>query len=347
MAEFPRLPIEIELFNGDDVVDRVIADLAPAVAETLRRNPRRFDAWIKGDILVRDVAASIPSNASAAAWRGDICLVGFAEKVLGFVETIGGLKNMDLYVKTLDRVRSKTRIVEEAEKELAAVRAARFSSDFKAYGMFYAPHTRDDYVSDPADAYDSWGWDTFEALDPRPKDAFVGDPPYEAWSNRYQSWKRQNAPLFVYGTTEHHWGGIDPAELRQALDEDGIDLDMILDNAMVDHHEDARESIVDEPTLWDIVEAWTPHAGTGSPEDLSLEDKVAAWNAKQTIVSYMADETVILPAFVGVTFEDCVTCCERRVESARKALAGAENWPPSDQSCETSVQSGKAPPLWF
>jgi hypothetical protein len=151
----------------------------------------------------------------------------------------------------------------------------------------------------------------------------------DAWDVAYGKWVAENAPPFLFGTNEMHWDGIDPADLRLQIEEDGTaDASVLVENGLSDHYDDAANDVVDEVGIDVIVKEWAPHAGKGTPEDLALEEKVAAWNAKQRIMSYYPNFKIILPSREGHTKEDAIAWCSRRVAEVRAELDGMSRWTP-------------------
>jgi hypothetical protein len=123
-------------------------------------------------------------------------------------------------------------------------------------------------------------------------------------SEEWQEGRRVVAPVYVWGTTPSSWSGLqindldDAEELAQRFGDD------ILSGSLDDHHEDAFEDIVDIEELYAIVDealrTWGLEDRKANEvlaedvfsdrcksllEDQAFQSKLAAWNAKQKIIS--------------------------------------------------------------
>lgn len=347
MAAVPQFiqPVE-EILDETSGAPRGEIDLAPALAETLARDPFAMGRMTGTDeldgrpsVLVRDVVHSLPEELRAAAWQGRIAFPGLSDRIEAFAASVGGPDDFRRLADLFDRLRSAERRVDGLERELAKVAAARWEPDPTVFGMVYGEQLRDDYaVPEDLDAtLNSYAFESYRKEHPAPdwrdKDATA------AWDRAYEAWVRAEAEPYLYGTTDTAFSGLTGEAVRERYVvsgpgeplevDDGFDVWSLVESELEDHHEDAAEKVVDEEGLLAAFEAWKPHAGTGSPEDLALDAALAAWSAKQTIVSYYRDDAVIVPAFPDATHDEAVAWIGARLEEARRAAEAVRNsWEP-------------------
>jgi hypothetical protein len=283
---------------------------------------------------------------AAACRERTLFCPGIGDSVTRFVEECGGIVGLASLRKHFRTVENARDDVERAERVLAEVMGARLARDPSEFVMFCPRWTDRDFVSDLADAYDGWRYEEYAAMYPRP-DSLFDSPESEAWRKAYEDWARIDAPPFVFGTSPLPWRGIDARELREAVEEhdgDGSVLAHLIETGLEAHHEDAADLLVDPAGLDAILDAWLPHAGTGSPGDLALEEALEAWNARQVIVSYFEDTSVMVPTRPGVRTEDIIAWCEADVDRRRRFLSELEgSWsPPSQGEMEESASASSS-----
>jgi len=275
--------------------------------------------------LVHALQSGLTEDARRAGYHGRLALTSFREGLEAFIAEVGGRAALPAFRKRLEDISWTKVLVSEAEKELAAARSACFTADATGQVMFHVPHDNREYVDSIEQAYDGWGWDTYNRISRMPD---WDDPDRrEAWNAEFAAWQSTKAPPFVFGTSPVPWKGVDAAEIRERHREhEDVDLDGMIESSLEEHHEDAYDHVVALDEIYGICEAWLEHAGTGSAEDRALEGKVAAWNARQRIVTYYADFNTILPTRKGGTHADAIAWCERRLAEKRSRLDELSRW---------------------
>lgn len=327
-------------------------DLTNSIAEKADRMRGGFDVErFASDVLIGDISPDLPEDMRKVAWAGRLATPSFREDAIAFVEAIGGVERMPEFKERLDVVKGLERNLERAKETLRDVRAATLVKPSPDIVMFYAPANHDPYVTELEDAYSGLEWDAYVKTHPRPAE-FEG-PVYDAWIAGLRDAPRV-APLHVFATLPSHWAGLDPAFVRSEV-ADAIegaaeaeaerladiasgkparerpivatpfDVEEHFYSDLQDHYEDAHRDVVDLDGVCAILDAWEPHAGKGTPEDLALEGKLAEWNARQTIVSYGADMTRILSIY-GDDHATIVARCEKDVLALEEAVEAASVW---------------------
>jgi hypothetical protein len=286
--------------------------------------PRGISVGLFASALDRDVAT--------IAWEGRLAIPDLSASIDAFVSEVGGIEGVRRFRRHLTGVGAAARAAQRAEEFRDLVAQAAFVPHHEAGegAMFYCHLAlgEAEYVATVADAYPSWRYDDYVARHPRP-DVDFDAPEHVAWSAGYDAWARAERPPLVFLTTPLRFAGLDAAALRDAFEDDGeVDLPAILASACDDHHEDAFDDLVDECALFDLVAAWLPHAGKGTPEDLALEQALADWNGRQTLVSYMLDETRYTGTSPDVDADGIARWCSRHLERAKASLDEARIWSP-------------------
>lgn len=340
-AHMPRLLVEaFEVDDeGNDVRSLGMQDLTGAVVHAMVQCDGRWIREIDGTPTVYSLHSGLTEEARRVGQQGRLALTDFKASLEAFIAAIGGRTSLPAFKRRLDEISLERMEFQEAERELASVRKARFTDDLSSQVMFYVPHDNREYVESADEAYCDWGWKEYNAMHPMP--GWDNEPARMEWNSAYAAWQAEKAPPFVFGTTASPWKGIEASEIRERFKEDGeIDLDGMLESSLDEHYEDAYDHVVSPDEIYTICEAWLKHAGTGTAEDLSLEAKVAAWNERQTIVSYFVDHNTVLPTRPGVTHADAVEWCQRNVEERMRKIGELSHWKVPEA---TSPASATAP----
>lgn len=331
-AAAPRLLVEaFECLPGPAPQSRRrigLLDLSDPISDALLF--RRLASPAPQCVSVRLFAPALDRDVATIAWEGRLAIPDLAASIDAFVSEVGGIEGVRRFRRHLTGVGAADRAVQRAEEFRDLVAQANFVPYPEAgkAAMFYCHlgHGDAEYVSTAADAYPSWRFDDYVRRHPRP-DVDFDAPEHVAWSAGYDAWAKQERPPLVFLTTPVHFAGLDAAALRDAFEDDGeVDLPTLLASACEDHHEDAFEQLVDEDGLFDLVAAWLPHAGKGTAEDLALEPALATWNGRQTLVSYMLDETRYTGTSPDVDAGAIARWCARHVERAKASLEEARIW---------------------
>lgn len=333
-AAAPRLLVEaFECLPGPAAQSRRridLLDLSDPISDALLF--RRIASPAPRSISVGLFASALDREVATIAWEGRLAIPDLAASIDAFVSDLGGIEGVRRFRRHLTVVGAATRAVQRAEEFRDLVAQAAFVPCPEAGegAMFYCHLAlgEAEYVATVADAYPSWRYDDYVGRHPRP-DVDFDAPEYVAWSAGYDAWARAERPPLVFLTTPLRFAGVDAAALRDAFEDDAeVDLPAILASACEDHHEDAFDHLVDEDALFDLVAAWLPHAGKGTPEDLALEPALADWNGRQTLVSYMLDETRYTGTSSDVDAGAVARWCVRHVERAKASLEAARIWSP-------------------
>jgi hypothetical protein len=296
----------------------------------------------------------LPLNIRQASWEQEVSLPEIVVDLKNFSSNIGGMEGFQSLMKAKQEVKDCQRCVDDAKKELRILLNAQWQPNIGEFVMVYGSQFHDDYanVDELEEVLLNTYWDDFTAFDPEPN-SDVDDEVRAEWEERYHDWLRKNVTPYAFGTEEDIWAGVSAADIRnqyiflvpgQKDDRDPTlvgpvyneDFNILddLEGEMADHHEDAMDSIADADELVKIFARWKPHAGYGTPEDLALETDIAAWNAKQHIVTYNYNRKVAVPIFEDVTKDEACAWCERALELADAALAKARDaWHGEEVAC--------------
>lgn len=335
MARIPQLDIEVVITDDENLeLFRKTVDIAEEVSRELKARPRSAEAWMRGESVYLHLLSDKVTQTAVSRLRSGkarVAVPGFGNKVSAFIEKVGGVQAVANLHKLHEGVRSAKTRLEEAKKQVETVRKATCRMDCAGYVMVFSDHiSRNEgyvQVEDLQGAFDFHRYDEYAAILPKPD---LETPEHNAWWAQYRRWVDHVAPPFVFATNPIVWNGMDPDDLRQDVLEAkdcGEDYDVyqaVHDRVSDEHWEGAYEEVVDLADLSAIIEEWLPHAGTGSAEDKALESKVAAWNAKQNLVSYMVDPAVVV-ALKGATQADIIAWCESEVERRKRELHEARN----------------------
>ncbi len=325
-ADFPRLVVEAHETDeqGTRILSLGLQDLTAAVVSRMvpyRGSPLRP---FPEHLTVQSVGEGLSFAARTVGYAGRLSLPGFNDALAAFVERVGPGR-MSAFKDRLDRIRSAVWALEGAATELERVRRAEFSEDLSRSDCYFLHG--DEFAFDREDWYSHWDWDAYVKANPRPP--LFDSPQYADWERARDAYVAAHAPPYVFATSPLRWRGVDAADIRERIaelepDED-YDVDHLLESEMDQHHEDAYDQIVDASELQDIAESWrkTP---TSRRRFATLEKKVAAWNAKQSIVSYFQDSGLIMPAFPGKSKEDAVAWCEATLAARIAALRDLHVW---------------------
>lgn len=344
----PRLLVRAVLTETDGTErDLGLQDLTNPMADDLQTMGLDFvEADIERGLRVYRISGSLSQEARRAVGDPGFKLVDFKEAWERFKSAIGDVADRRVtkaFCEHLQRTGSARRRLDSARETLRVVGAARFVTDASDMEMFapvdgFDPYDR--FHSAPGEAYEGLLYDAYTNEVERRTDADFDSAECRAWHRRYREWEEARTPPVVFGTRPVIWRGLSAQDIREALlmpGEDGhsgegsqpeLDADvgdMIECDLSDNHHEDASDLVVDWEGL-SFVDEWLPHAGSGDPVDRGFEGKVAAWNAKQTIVSYYIDHEVVVPVRRGVTKEDAVAWFRKHVEKCREDLQRLAHW---------------------
>ena len=336
----PRLLVEgFECLTGPAFPARRslgMLDLSSPISEALLF--RRIASPAPKSISVGLFASALDREVATIAWEGRLAIPGLAASIDGFLREIGGLAGIRGFRRHLKVVDTATTALKRAEeiRDLVAAAACVPPSEVGEGGMVYCHlgHGEAEFVHDAAEAYSSWQFDAYAKRHPRP-DVDFDAPEYQAWSEAYRTWVRAEKPPMVFLTTPIHFAGLDATTIRQAFEDEGeVDLPGLLTSACDDHHEDAFEQLVAEDDLFALIAGWLPHAGKGTPEDFALETELAAWNGRQTLVSYMLDPSRYTGTAADVDAAEIARWCAQHVDRANASLEAAGIWAPSAPGAE-------------
>jgi len=327
----PRLLVEAFETDeeGNDLRSLGMQDLTDAVVRAMCPSPSRHVREIEMPPMVMTLQSGLSEEARRLGYGARLALTGFGDRLEEFIVRIGGRALLPDFRKRLDEASWVSVLLRDAEKELAAVRAARFEEDASRQVMVHLSHDARDYADSPDDAYGYWQW--HEYTDKHPVPGWDREEDRNEWWVRYHAWTDENAPPFVFGTLPDPWQGVNAEDLRiEARDVGEINLPAMLEGWLEVHYEGAYDDVVDERELEAIVKEWLPHAGWGNAEDKALEGKVSAWNARQNIVAYVPDFGTVLPTGNAKTHADAIAWCERHVAGLRRRLDELSRWQPAE-----------------
>lgn len=329
MSDIPRIAVDAYALNEDEArVHLGRIDFTAVIAELIARSPSELgrllgnpESGTRTGIFVSDIANALPMDVRPVAWDGRLQLPGLREAIQAAAERVGG--DFTGLHGACTRIRDSQWRLEQASRELARLASARWETDTSGFAMFFGTQFRDDYEADMDEAAEGWGLDAFAAIDPCPK-GWEG-PEYDAWVERHATWVRANMQPYAYATAENPWPGISLARIREAAeDEDGPDIEGMIESDMEDHHEDASEQVVAVEDMTAAVKTWMAQGGLVGGDDASLADAIKAWNARQTITSFNPDLSVALPVFADATRDEALAFAKGRVVAANAALEAAQ-----------------------
>ena len=321
MANVPRIAVDAydvtddhaRAFSGTlDLTYALVRDMTPYTAG----EPRRAQM----PPLVMTISPSLTEQQRHRAFAGKLAVPGIEVAYERFLGEIGGLDGVRDFRVHLDMEQQLLASVADAVATETAVHAAALSS-LDEFQMVTPLHGHLDYidVSDVDDAYDDFEWDEYLSEHPMPE---VDSWDYQAWSAARRAWVRRNAPPMLFGTSAIRWSGVLPEEVRQEHRDTGIvDVESMISNDLENHYEDAYDDVNGNDRIHEIIDAWLPHAGLDTQPDLALEADLAVWNSLQTIVSYLTNRKLVVPAFPDVTKEEIDIWATRVREAAEARLA--------------------------
>lgn len=272
-------------------------------------------------ITMSQVSCGLDIRARNAGWEGRLAMPGLRDKIAAFFAEVGGKQGLIAFAQRLSEIDRAAEGVAGAEDALAKLERAAWRSDVEDQTFLYLPFAREEYA-EPDRAYDMWGHDEYKATHPKPE---WNAATYDAWWEGFAAYRRLHAPPFAFATKAESWMGITPEEVRLEHEEQGeVDIYGLIENGLSFHYESACDHVKDEAGLEAIVDEWLPHAGSGSEADLALEDRLAAWNHKQDIVSYYVDHAVAVPVFADATREEAIAWCVAEIRRRKEKFAALE-----------------------
>lgn len=322
----PRVVVEAFAIE-DDGARRSLGDVDLTYAVVQDMMPHGRPREMTFPPMAMALSPSLDDDMRGLAFAGRLALPSFEAAVSGFLEAIGGLEGVPAAKKHLHDLADARRSLESSQRLLDVVAKARLAAavEFEMYGTPF--HGDRDFVSDIDEAYDGYRWDEFAAANPMPE---TGAAERTGWEAAHRAWVRTVAPPFVFGTRKVRWAGVDEAAIRIEREEnDRVDVAALIENEMSDHFDQAHDHLVDVPALEAIVAEWDAHAGSGDEVDKGLGEKLSAWNARQSIVSFHEDRSAVVPAFDGVGMAGIREWVEGALEGRRAFLVATENgWEP-------------------
>jgi len=252
------------------------------------------------------LARGVPAWAREIAYREKVEFPDLKQEVLEFIEAIGGMEGFGQW-------HALARLKERRDREFV----------WKADALTQVSNAT-------FSPYEASGSETLCDL----RCDSYGDAEAILRSQEYVRPHGEEQPPFAWATTTLVWEGVTPEQVTDlfldlAADDEEVtaanlaadllqDLETQLDD---EHHEDAKEQIVDPKGLEAIAEKWLPLRK--SPEGGAVLARLCAeWNAKQDIVSYLVDRSRIVGLRSDVSKDDCIDYARR--QAMAKALAANE-----------------------
>jgi hypothetical protein len=357
MAKIPQIIVTAsEIIEGQE--DRILGDfdIFPALLERSLNSRGYFQSVTSGKsgLLVNDLRDALPEDVLNIGWKGRLRLKDALTKIQNKIEEIGP-DGIAAAQKVLGSVRQKRWALDQANSDLNKLLAATWTTDLNGIEYVYAlTYPNEGYVDagsaeeDVLDAcYDAY----IESGQPAPPKHDFDGPEYKAWGDKFLEWGRANSMPWAFATKGETLRRLTVDDFQEALTDclEGGEgrarfnpeavVESILDAAAEDHHEDARDRVVDEAELCSTVAEWVK-----SGDDEALAESLKAWNEKQTIVSYTPDFSVAVPVFQGTSREQALAWSRMQVARCEEALASAvDSFPDTnapDDNADPKVHGG-------
>jgi hypothetical protein len=343
MSEHPVFAFQIDITaEGRDggTVNRTV-DVGRTMLEQLSSDRRMATRWINGEfkwyelrnILPLDVVRQIDQLGQLKS----LSVPGLKDKLQSFLGKEDIHERIRIAHEIQQRVSRSGRAAAKADRLLNTVRSARIG-DRRDFGMFYFDLPTSEYAAELETIRDELFWQEAEKRGLRTLDD-IDDP-------KLRDELEKVACPFAFGTTAKHWT---PIRIEDFIEEFGeavaneIDeeedaetndrgpppdfgaiavsvMESMIEHEVDQHHEDARDEIVDEMLVLKQVEAWARREDRMAAGREVLEYQLSEWNHRQTVTSYYPDESVIIPFKMETTKEDCIRWCEAKAEEQRVLL---------------------------
>jgi hypothetical protein len=154
-------------------------------------------------------------------------------------------------------------------------------------------------------------------------------------------------PFFFWTQAPYVWEGVSAARIRQwhkaalarktlagdvpVADAVMAELDGFIQHEIREHGSGGECQMEDLPALYAAVEEWLPDAGLRNPRDKALESITKAWNARQSVISYLPDLSRVSPMEPQDGLLQVLEKAREMLDSAQKELAHAQLWAPQPQ----------------
>jgi hypothetical protein len=154
-------------------------------------------------------------------------------------------------------------------------------------------------------------------------------------------------PFFFWTQAPYVWEGVSAARIRQwhkaavarktlagdvpVADAVMAELDGFIQHEVREHGSGGECQMEDLPALYAAVEEWLPDAGLRTPRDKALESITKAWNARQSVISYLPDLSRVSPMEPQDGQMQVLEKVREMLNTAQKELAMAQLWTPQPQ----------------
>ena len=212
----------------------------------------------------------------------------------------------------------------EAFKDAAALAASTWKSQSEVDCIWDDRFPNEGYVdlTEIDDVLTEFAWEDYAAVEPF--DAGLGVEANAERGKRMMDWLRSNTRPWVFGTKTKTWAGIPSDEVIKQVDEmrqgrsrlsptqraDRIVDDLTdLEEFTGEYENEPSRRIVDYEEAFGLVRTYFENSSDPmmrAEAQMSLEDGLMAWNAKQTISVLWFDRKVTVPLFEGVTKDEAM-----------------------------------------
>lgn len=154
-------------------------------------------------------------------------------------------------------------------------------------------------------------------------------------------------PFFFWTQAPYVWEGVSAARIRQwhkaalarrtlagdvpVADAVMAELDAFIQHEIREHGSGGECQMEDLPALYTAVEEWLPDAGLRNPRDKALESIIKAWNARQSVISYLPDLSRVSPMDPQDDMQQVLEKAREMLKAAQKELALVQIWTPQPQ----------------
>jgi hypothetical protein len=154
-------------------------------------------------------------------------------------------------------------------------------------------------------------------------------------------------PFFFWTQAPYVWEGVSAARIRQwhkaalarktlagdvpVADAVMAELDAFIQHEIREHGSGSECQMEDLPALYTAVEEWLPDAGLRNPRDKALESITKAWNARQSVISYLPDLSRVSPMEPQDSLPQVLEKAREMLDIAQQELAVAQLWTPQPQ----------------
>jgi hypothetical protein len=343
MARLPTMDATVTIGEGRDAVVKTF-DIAPAVCRIAADSEWKLRQWKDRGPSRDEIRDMMPlTQEERRSWLV-IHDVGAWEAYRRLLEHVGGQRGVSLAGVRFKEIATHEEGIRRCREALEDISKAVFVKRHKG-AMVWTPFCWSEYHDSVESAYDCWSYDEFE--DWLRTEQAEGRENDLGEAAAYAAWHAREAPPFAYGTTPFAWRGLEARDVIQdMLDDNGPDAWQIIADSLAGHHEDALDDVEDIKGAERIVRDWADEVRRlarpddsqetdpalveirlkGAVEDLrgKLENALGPWNAKQRVVSYNADRSVIVLG-TNRTPEDCVAWCRRRISILETRIHKASN----------------------